>query len=87
LNNLHKLINYKYHILLDTLTHRCLAYAKSWCARNRRIETIGAFFTSTTLEVYGHLYHELQNGAARIVDELVTPIPVELSEMVGKEIS
>ena len=42
---------------------------------------------STTLDVYGHLYHELQNDAARIMDELVTPVPVELSEMVGKDLS
>ena len=38
---------------------------------------------STTLDVYGHLYHEMQNDAARIMDELVTPIPVKLSEKVG----
>ena len=40
---------------------------------------------STTLDVYGHLYHEMQNDAAKIMDELVTPIPVQLSEKVGME--
>ena len=42
---------------------------------------------STTLDVYGHLYHELQNDAAEIMDELVTPIPVKLPKKVGKEVS
>jgi len=48
---------------------------------------LGHSLPSTTLDVYGHLYHELQNDAARIMDELVTPVPVALSEMVGKELS
>jgi hypothetical protein len=33
---------------------------------------------SITLDVYGHLYHESQNEAARIMDELVTPVRVDL---------
>lgn len=31
---------------------------------------------STTLDIYGHLYHEMQGEAAEIMDKLVTPIPV-----------
>ena len=33
---------------------------------------------STTLDIYGHLYHEMQTDAARIMDELVTPVTVDL---------
>ena len=33
---------------------------------------------SITLDLYGHLYHEMQDKAAKIMDELVTPIKVEL---------
>jgi integrase len=35
---------------------------------------------STTLDIYGHLYHEMQGEAARIMDDLVTPIRVELNK-------
>jgi hypothetical protein len=31
---------------------------------------------SITLDVYGHLIDELQGDAARIIDELVTPMAV-----------
>lgn len=33
---------------------------------------------SITLDLYGHLYHEMQGEAAKIMDELVTPIKVDL---------
>ena len=33
---------------------------------------------SITLDLDGHLYHEMQDKAAKIMDELVTPIKVEL---------
>ena len=36
---------------------------------------------SVTLDIYGHLYHEMQGDAARIMDELVTPIRVEMAEV------
>jgi len=39
---------------------------------------------STTLDIYGHLIHEMQAEAARIMDELLTPIRVEMSNSVGK---
>ncbi|MCJ7659792.1 MAG: hypothetical protein MUO67_11630 [Anaerolineales bacterium] len=35
---------------------------------------------STTMDIYGHLINEMQEEAARIMDELVTPIQVELRE-------
>jgi hypothetical protein len=33
---------------------------------------------STTMDIYGHLINERQEEAARIMDELVTPIKVEI---------
>jgi len=33
---------------------------------------------SITLDLYGHLYHEMQGEAARVMDELVTPVRVSL---------
>ncbi|MFC2054755.1 hypothetical protein ACFLV7_10770 [Chloroflexota bacterium] len=36
---------------------------------------------STTLDVYGHLYVEMQTEAAKIMDDLVTPIPIEMGKI------
>ncbi len=33
---------------------------------------------SLTLDLYGHLYNEMQGEAAEIMDDLVTPIKVDL---------
>ena len=41
---------------------------------------------SITLNTYGHLYVEMQSEAARIMDELVTPIPVGIN-LLEKNIS
>ena len=35
---------------------------------------------STTLDIYGHMIPVMQEEAARIMDELVTPIPVEMGD-------
>jgi len=35
---------------------------------------------STTLDIYGHLIPVMQEEAARIMDELVNPIPVEMGD-------
>jgi len=40
---------------------------------------------STTLDIYGHLIPVMQEEAARIMDELVTPIPVEMGDFVDIE--
>lgn len=37
---------------------------------------------STTMDIYGHLIHEMQGEAARVMDDVVTPIRVEISESV-----
>lgn len=41
---------------------------------------------SITLDVYGHLYVEMQSEAAKIMDELVTPIPVDLGKMESQKV-
>ena len=33
---------------------------------------------SITLDVYGHLYMEMQDEAARIIDELITPVQIQI---------
>ena len=35
---------------------------------------------SITLDLYGHLYHEMLGEAAKIMDDLVTPIKLDMSE-------
>lgn len=37
---------------------------------------------STTMDIYGHLIHEMQGEAARVMDNLVTPIRVEITESI-----
>jgi integrase len=36
---------------------------------------------SITLDIYGHLFNEMQDEASRIIDELVTPIQVQISQI------
>ena len=33
------------------------------------------------LDTYGHLIHKMQDGAAKMIDDLVTPIKVDLREL------
>ena len=42
---------------------------------------LGHSKTSTTLDIYGHLIPTKQENAARIMDELLTPIPVNFGEL------
>jgi integrase len=41
---------------------------------------LGHTKTSTTLDIYGHLIPVMQEEAARVMDELITPIPVDLAK-------
>ena len=41
---------------------------------------------SVTVDIYGHLYNEMQDQAAQIMDDLVTPVPVELKKTQGEEL-
>jgi len=35
---------------------------------------------STTMDIYAHLYNEMQDEAAEVMDKLVTPIPVQIPQ-------
>ncbi len=41
---------------------------------------------SITLDIYGHVYDERQSEAARIMDDLVTPIQFVLSKETKQEV-
>ncbi len=47
---------------------------------------LGHSKTSTTLDIYGHLIPIMQEEAARIMDEIITPIPVDMGEKIEVEI-
>ena len=44
------------------------------------LQILGHSKVSTTLDIYGHLISAMQEEAARIMDEIVTPIPVDMGE-------
>jgi len=48
---------------------------------------LGHSKVSTTLDIYGHLISVMQEEAARIMDEIVTPIPVDMGEKLDIESS
>jgi len=39
---------------------------------------------SVTLDIYSHLFHDSQNNVAELLDELVTPVPVEMPKVAAK---
>ena len=39
---------------------------------------------SVTLDIYGHLYNEMQDEAARVMDDLVTPLRIEMPKIQEK---
>jgi len=41
---------------------------------------------STTMDIYGHLLSNMQGEAARIMDELVTPIVIDMEEIVREDV-
>ena len=36
---------------------------------------------STTLDIYAHLYQHVQSDAARIMDDLITPVSFDVSDL------
>ena len=48
-------------------------------------KVLGHSKPSTTLDIYGHMIPVYQDEVARLMDELVTPIPVKLREKAGIE--
>jgi len=47
---------------------------------------LGHAMPSTTMDIYGHLIHEMQEEAAKIMDELVTPFRLEMTAAVENAI-
>lgn len=39
---------------------------------------------SVTLDIYGHLYHEMQTEAAKVMEEIITPVAVHMPDTVVK---
>jgi len=47
---------------------------------------LGHSKTSITLNTYGHLIQKMQDQAAKIMDDLVTPIKVDLRDLEALEV-
>jgi hypothetical protein len=47
---------------------------------------VGYSLSNTTLGFYGHLFQKLRKDAANILSDLATPIPMELSKKLRKEV-
>ena len=47
---------------------------------------LGHAKASTTLDIYGHLYQERQEEAAKLLDELITPITVDIPKINQEQI-
>ena len=41
---------------------------------------------STTLDIYGHMIPIMQDGVASLMDDLVTPIPVNIGKKIENEV-
>jgi integrase len=69
----------RFHDLRHTAASLMLNHGVPVLVASKRL---GHSKPSVTLDIYGHLYHEMQDEAARIIDELVTPIQVSLPHRV-----
>ena len=49
-------------------------------------KVLGHSKPSITMDIYGHLYNRMQDEVVRLMDELVTPIQVEVSQRVTRAI-
>jgi integrase len=49
--------------------------------------TLGHSKPSTTLDIYGHLYQETQADVAKVMDELVTPIKVDMRDFETQDVT
>ena len=43
---------------------------------------LGHYRPGTTLDIYGHLIPIMQDGVAKLMDELVTPIPIKMGDSI-----
>lgn len=64
----------RFHDLRHTTASLMLNHNIPVIVASRRL---GHSKPSVTLDIYGHLYHEMQGEAAKVMDELVTPVAVE----------
>ena len=46
------------------------------------MKILGHANPSTPMDIYGHLIYEMQGEAARVMDDLATPIRVEITESI-----
>lgn len=72
----------RFHDLRHTAASLMLNHGIPVIVVSRRL---GHAKASTTLDIYGHLLTEMQDEAARLMDELVTPQPVELAALQTRE--
>ena len=49
-------------------------------------KVLGHSKPSVTMDIYGHLYHRMQDEVVQLMDELVTPIQVGISQPVTRAI-
>ena len=68
----------RFHDLRHTAASLMLNHGIPVIVVSRRL---GHAKASTTLDVYGHLLHEMQDEAAKLMDALVTPQAVDLSSL------
>ena len=73
-----KLENFHFHDLRHTAASLMLNNGIPPIIASRRL---GHSRVSITLDTYGHLMPEMQSEAAELMDELITPIPVNYSQL------
>jgi integrase len=68
----------RFHDLRHTAASLMLNHGIPVIVASRRL---GHAKASTTLDIYGHLLTEMQDEAARLMDELVTPQPLDMATL------
>jgi excisionase family DNA binding protein len=78
-------------LLRATVVAQALNVSRAFAYRLMQQGKIRTVFIGKTrrgrpVDLYGHLYHEIQNEAAQIMDRLVTPIQVDFPVTVSNQI-
>ncbi len=71
----------RFHDLRHTAASLMMNHQVPILVASRRL---GHSKPSVTLDIYSHLYQESQNDVAKLLDELVTPVPVEMPAFPAK---
>ncbi len=71
----------RFHDLRHTAASLMMNHQVPILVASRRL---GHSKPSVTLDIYSHLYQESQNDVATLLDELVTPVPVEMPAVPAK---